>query len=289
MSLVRGQFGIEHFDDGRSNRPIGPFAGWTVVLVLLAAAISLSVNLCRRGRTPTEGGVVAPPASPSTARAADNDAPVNSDADDKIGAIAETEIAARPLKVRNLLLRLDAAMEKGNIEMAVSTIEALRALPGEPVADIDDKLARQLGEFNFIWLFERKNAQWVSEVTVKSGDSASRIAFEHGSTLASLRKLNGGIDLDRLRAGRDKVYVMNHPRFSLVVHALPRVADLQLNGKFFKRYYLSSARSGNAGAYDTPANLRSFLAEKGLWFKLKDRNEIEMLMPRNSRLIVSDL
>lgn len=37
---------------------------------------------------------------------------------------------------------------------------------------------------------------------VARGDTASRIAARHGTTLAALRALNGGVDLDRLRAGQ---------------------------------------------------------------------------------------
>ena len=38
--------------------------------------------------------------------------------------------------------------------------------------------------------------------SVAAGDTGSRIATRHGLTLAELRALNDGIDLDRLRVGQ---------------------------------------------------------------------------------------
>ena len=47
MSLARGIYGIEYNPGRRDEHPLGPF-GWLVILVLLAAAVSLVVTLCRR-------------------------------------------------------------------------------------------------------------------------------------------------------------------------------------------------------------------------------------------------
>jgi hypothetical protein len=195
-------------------------------------------------------------------------------------------LAKRPVKVRNLLMRLEEAERRRDVEMAVSTIEQLRALPGSPAADLDNVLARRLGDLNMKWLFVLKNAQWVKEVTVKRGDSASRIASENGSTLASLSRLNGG-SVDRVIIG-SKLRVMNHPRFNLVVHRRSRTADLQLNGKFFKRYDLSSPVTGADGAYEISGRIRQFWTERGISFSMKDRAELEMLLPKGAAVLVSE-
>ena len=47
MSLAKGIYGIEYDPGRRDEHPLGPF-GWLVILVLLAAAVSLVVTLCRR-------------------------------------------------------------------------------------------------------------------------------------------------------------------------------------------------------------------------------------------------
>lgn len=293
MSLARGIYGIEYNPNRKNDRSFGPVVGWLIALVLLAAVVSLVITICRRpAESVAEEPEEEPPAQTAEVTKAETPAPPTEPPPAPVVRTESVEvpnIVSRPPQVRNLLLRLEEAQKKRDIEMAVSTIEKLRSLPGEPAADIDDKLARELGALNFSWLFDRKNAQWVAEVSVKSGDSASRIAQEHGSTLASLRKLNPTLDLERLRAGRDKVRVMNHPRFNLIVHARTRTADLQLNGKFFKRYDLRSVTEGNAGSYETPANLRNFLAEKGIWFTQTDRAEVEMLLPRRSTILISEL
>ena len=126
---------------------------------------------------------------------------------------------------QNLLLKLEKAEAAHDVELAVATIEQLRALPGEAVADLDNSLARRLGELNIRRLFVGKNRQWVKEVVVRRGDSATRIASENGSTLASLLKLNELPSADRLRIGQ-KLDVMDHPRFTIVVHRAAKYADL---------------------------------------------------------------
>ena len=174
------------------------------------------------------------------------------------------------------------------MELAVSTIEQLRALPGEAVADLDNSLARRLGELNIRRLFVGRNRQWVKEVEVRRGDSATRIAFENGSTLASLLKLNSLPSADRLRVGQ-KLNVMDHPRFTIVVHRVAKYADLTLKGKFFKRYDIIAPVRAEAGNYETPTKLRAFLAEKGIALSPADSAELDMLVPAKSSLLVSDL
>ena len=195
-------------------------------------------------------------------------------------------IAKRPVKVRNLLMRLDEAEKRRDIEMAVSTIEQLRALPGSPAADLDDALARRLGTLNVKRLFELKNAQWVKTVVVKRGDAASRIASENGSTLASLARLNGD-NIDRIAIGR-KLYVMDHPRFNLVIHRRTRTADLSLNGKFFRRYYLDGEATGKPGAYEMTSNPRAVWRSLGVSLKPADRSELETLLPSGAQVLVSE-
>ena len=178
-------------------------------------------------------------------------------------------------------------MEANDVELAVSTIEQLRALPGEAVADLDDKLARQLGELNVRCLFVARNRQWVRQAEVRPGDSATRIARESGSTLASLLKLNALPSADKLRIGQ-KLYVMDHPKFTFVVHRAAKYADLSLKGKFFKRYDLTGPVGAPEGNYETPSRLRSFLNEKGISLSPEDRAELEVLLPDKTPVLVSE-
>ena len=193
----------------------------------------------------------------------------------------------RPVQARNLLMRLEEADKRRDIEMAVSTIEQLRALPGAPVADLDDKLARRLGALNMLRLFTNRYPRWVRSVVVKRGDSASRIAAENGSTLASLSRLNGG-KVDRIVLG-SRVYVMDHPRFALVVHRRTRTADLSLNGKFFKRYDLAGEVRGQEGAYEMSTGARAIWRTIGACFRPDDRAELEMLLPSSARVLISEM
>ena len=85
-----------------------------------------------------------------------------------------------------------------------------------------------------------------------------------------------------------KIRVMNHPRFNLVIHRRSRTADLQLNGKFFKRYDLAAPVTGEVGAYEISSRIRQFWKERGISFSMKDRAELEMLLPRGASVLVSE-
>ena len=67
-----------------------------------------------------------------------------------------------------------------------------------------------------------------------------------------------------------------------------RIADLSLNGKFFKRYYLAAPVAGGEGAYETPDRLRSFLSEKGIALSAPERAELEMLLPAGTSVLISE-
>ena len=303
MALARGKYGVEY--NPRQMEDDSSGLGWVVVAVVVVALVSLAWTLVARFRQSDER----PPASepvpreepakpagpPVTERPAEPPPSVATNAAPKPAVVLPppeermtSAIEKRPVKLRNLLMRLDEAEKRHDVEMAVTTIEAIRSLPGSPAADLDDSLARRLGAFNLARLFVLKNAQWVKEVTVKRGDSASRIAAENGSTIASLAKLNGG-NVDKVVLGR-RLFVMNHPRFNLVIHRRSRTADLSLNGKFFKRYDLVGGVTGKEGAYELPQRMRSFwLNELGVQLKASDRAELEMLLPVGTSVLVSEM
>ena len=288
--LARGKFGIEYNPKPLDDDSGG--LGWIVLAVVAVAAVSLAWTLFSRFRSkPPEDVIIDPPkaavvVTPPKATVSATVAP-------PVAPPVQTNVLPRPIvppgdaggpkrpaKVRHLLMRLEEAEKKSDIEMSVTTIEQLRALPGAPVADLDNKLARRLGELNVKRLFEQRNALWVAKVVVKRGDAASRIASEHGSTLASLKKLNEGVDINRVRIGQT-FYVMNHPRFNLVVHRRARTVDLQLNGKFFKRYDMTEETATKEGAYEW----------RGVNLELKpaDRAELDILLPKSASVLVSEM
>lgn len=276
----RGKYGVEYNPRTADEESRG--LGWVIVVVLVVALVWLTWSLLRRPDAPedAESEIVVErvEATNAVSRIANEPPPP---------PVAErSTLSKRPAKVRNLLLRLEEAEKKRDIEMAVTTIEQLRSLPGSPAADLDDALARRLGALNLKRLYELKSRQWVETVVVKSGDSASRIAAEHGSTLASLAKLNGG-DIDRILVGQ-KLYVMNHPRFRLIVHRRARTADLHLNGKFFRRYDLKVEPVKVSGAYELPESKRAFLANE-FGFAPSDREELEILLPVGTAVLVSEM
>ncbi|MBR7180467.1 MAG: LysM peptidoglycan-binding domain-containing protein [Kiritimatiellae bacterium] len=284
MAFSRGIFGIEY--DPAPERRTPRALGAVMALVAVAAAVSLSCTVYsrfkdgrdekRRAAEEAARSEAAKPPPPETAEKAEK----------------EIRVAApekRPAKVRNLLMRLEEAERRSDLILIVTTIEELRALPGGAVADIDDSLARRLGALNSQWLFEYRNAQWVVRARVKAGDSATRIAREYGSTLASFRRLNPSRDIERLRIG-DEVNVMNRPRFNLVVSGRSRTADLILNGKFFKRYDLAGSSVAKPGAYEVGLSPRAALRSCGVAVTPSgDAEELSSLLPKGSTITVSDM
>lgn len=293
MGFERGRFGIEYNPSPVDDESSG--LGWVVAVIVLAALVLLLTAVIRRLRSegdepppplvPT-AAVVQPTTATAVATAATNAPPrVEPPPPPPLPPGAERN---RPRNAQNLLLKLEKAEAAQDVELAVSTIEQLRALPGEAVADLDNSLARRLGELNIRRLFVGKNRQWVKEVVVRRGDSATRIASENGSTLASLLKLNSLPSADRLRVGQ-KLDVMDHPRFTIVVHRAGKYVDLTLKGKFFKRYDVIAPVRAPEGNYETPAKLRAFFADKGIALSTADSAELDMLVPAKSSLLVSEL
>ena len=288
MSLARGRFGIEY--DPRKLEPESSGFGWVAALVAFAALVSLTLVIVKRvrnGEKLPEGVEIA--AAESATRPAAADVPQKPvETNEAPGAVVrDTEFSRRPTKVKNLLMRLKEAEKSHDVEMAISTIESIRSLPGSLAADLDDALARRLGALNIRRLFDLRCAQWVKTVEIRRGDSASRIAVENGSTLASLARLNGG-NVERIRLGA-KLYVMDHPRFNLVIHRRTRIADLSLNGKFFKRYDLQGEVKAKDGVYEIPERRRGFWDVFGPAFGKADRSELDMLLPAGASMLVSEL
>ena len=288
MAFERGKFGLEY--DLRQKDESSGGLGWVFAAIAFVALVSLAWTLIGRFRSDAEDAVVdiAAAEEPLNVEAPSEDKPPPaSEPEPPARRIDDSDMAKRPVKLRNLLMRLDEAKKRRDVEMEVTTIEQIRALPGSPAADLDDELARRLGKLNMHRLFDLKSAQWVKEVTVKRGDSASRIAYENGSTLASFARLNGG-NVDKVVIGR-KLRVMDHPRFTLVIHRRTRTADLSLNGKFFKRYDIQGEVGGKDGAYEFPQSPRTFWRTLGVEFKAADRSEIELLMPAKASVLVAEL
>ena len=292
MSLCRGRYGVEWNPRQDEKKPSG--LKWVFLVVGLVAMVSFSVTVVRRWRASAAADAESNAGAASAPGTHDAPAPELKPAAPPPPPVVIpeefTEAAKekqRPPRVRTLLARLAEAERRRDVEMAVSTIEQLRALPGEPAADLEGPLAQRLGVLNMRRLFDRKTKLWVKQVEVRRGDSASRIAAEHGSTFASLARLNGG-SVETVRIGQ-KLYVMDHPRFTLVVHRRARTADLLLKDKFFKRYVLAQEPTGKSGAYELPKGASAFWRSLGVAFKAPDRTEIDLLMPVGSSVLVSEM
>lgn len=196
---------------------------------------------------------------------------------------------SRPSDEAALLARLADAERLGNVRIVRDTLEKL--CRRNSMADLEDQFARRLGVLNAESLFAagpKERDGWTTTITVKRGDSANRIAREHGTTLAAVLKLNALKDANRIRTG-DKLRVLEFPRAELVVHAGLRFADLSLNKRFFKRYDVLPPPQPGIGSYPVTREegpMDRFAALK-LKFTPADRDELALLLAPGSRIIVS--
>ncbi len=81
---------------------------------------------------------------------------------------------------------------------------------------------------------------------------------------------------------------MNHPQFRLSVYTKTGIADLYLNGRFFKRYYLQGKVSGANGSYRFAARIRDLLYDNGVKFTKSDLAELELLLPKGANMTIAD-
>ena len=297
---------VVEYDVSRRRNPSGGWRLAVYAVVLAAVSISfVSARGCfkRKSSVKVEGGsrvaaavpvkVPSVPAVPSqvsnaVARSAVKPPPP-SEAVKQASSWAENA-SGRSARERTLLFRLADAERQGRLAIAVDTIEQLRAIPS--MADLDDRLARRLGVLNVRRLFSGEPVPWVAEVAVRRGQSVHRIAKEHGTTVAAVRQLNGLSPAEEPAAGR-KLRVLEFPRAAFVVHKQTRHADLSLNGKLFKRYYVSVKKETQPGAYPiTSASKegpRSRFAALGVKVAPVDMRELDMFLAPGSSLTISEM
>ena len=160
------------------------------------------------------------------------------------------------------------------------------------MADIDDKLARRLGDLNIRRLFSGEPVPWVRETTVRRGQSVHRIAREHGTTVVAVRRLNGLSSSEEPKVGR-RLRVLEFPKAAFVVHKQTKYADLMLNGKLFRRYYVSTKPDTKPGAYPITGKFdegpRSRFSALGIRVAPSDMQELDMFLAPGSSLTVSEM
>lgn len=310
MAFARGKYGVEYNPIGRSGDS-HPFR-WLFTLLAILAAVSLFVARgCRKTipppvvDPPKPRATVAPvPSKPTTAPtpaptpAVPNKRTVRTTSPAPVATTQATAATnwlgtaqTRPAAEAALLARLADAERLGNKRIARDTLEKLRR--SSAMADLDDQFARRLGALNAEILFTPPRGErdgWTVPVVVKRGDSAQRLAREHGTTLAAVLKLNSLKDANRIRIG-DTLRMLEFPRAMLVVHAELRFADISLNGRFFKRYDVTFPKKPSNGSYQVTRNEGPMdrFAALGLKFSQSDREELALLLAPGSRIIVSPM
>lgn len=296
---------VIEYDANRAKDASGGWK-WSVLVVLLLAVVTSFVyaRFVSRDRAPVQVPdapsppavtVAVPPSSVVTNMTNTVEQKTDSPPPRPSAAAKEAEVWAegsstRPARERALLQRLADSERLGKLAIAVDTIEQLRAKPS--MADLDDKLARRLGALNVKRLFSGEPVPWVVETTVRRGQTVHRIAREHGTTVAAVRQLNGLGPHEELEPGR-KIRVLEFPKATLVVHKQTHHADLTLNGRLFKRYYVSTGKSAAPGAYPITSRAeegpRSRFSALGIRVAPNDMRELDMFLAPGSTLTVSEM
>ena len=104
-------------------------------------------------------------------------------------------------------------------------------------------------------------------------------------------KLNPTLKWEKIRPG-DSITVLDYPNAVLVIHKQTGAADLSLREKFFRRYYLSTAKSARCDVYpvgsEAKTTLHARFRELGVRLAAADRAELEMFLAPGSRITVSE-
>lgn len=286
MSLARGKFGIE-FDPLRGDEaPSG--RGLLIFAAVLIVLISFTVTLVKRlGANDEELALERAERAPVTEAA--KAVPASLPAPPLAPAVPpeKAALASRSRTMRNLLMRLTEAERDRDLSRQVETIELLRALPGNPAADIDHLLVKRLGRLNYRWMFGDENSPWTSRLTPRRGNSAERIAKEQGMTLAALLKLNHWRSTDELRPN-ESVRVFNRPNFVLIVHRRSRLAELMLDGKLFKAYELAQVPRVEPGLYQATDDLKQQFTKLDLAFTAPAQSELKLFLLASAPILIAE-
>lgn len=307
----RGKYGIEINVRARKSGP-GPLQLVLTTGLVLVAIAFFSFRGCFRRRevpkpVPPPVSIVRPvsderpqivaPASPEPQQEQPSMPELPPDEVDEVksqpgGSDAVRDLAGknenRPPAVRALLERLEAADQQGNVVLQIDTLERLRQNK-DAVADIDDLLARRLGNLNRKLFLEGKTNPWVVAYTVRTGDTVNQIAREHGATIAAVLMLNGVGDPRRLRPGQ-ALRIPNRLKYKLKVHAASQIADLEVNGKFFRRYDVDVPKDVELGERAVTRNdgegARQLIEKSKVRFSDADLKEVSLMLPPGSSIVI---
>ena len=201
------------------------------------------------------------------------------------------ESSNRSREERVLLERLYQAELAGNMRLAIDSIEQLLKRP--TMSDVGDALSRRLGALNVAYVLSGQPTLWTAEIDLRQNDTPFLVARRHRTTVEAVRRLNNLRETHAFPAAMKKVRVLNFPNASLVVHKRTRVADLTLNGKFFKRYYVSVSADVAAANYPITAKAsegpQSRFKALGIRMSPDDESELRMFLAPGAQLVVSDL
>ena len=286
MSLARGKFGIE-FDPLRGDEaPSG--RGLLIFAAVLIVLISFTVTLVKRlGANDEELALERAERAPVTEAAKAVPASLPAPPLAPAVPLEKAALASRSRTMRNLLMRLTEAERDRDLSRQVETIELLRALPGNPAADIDHLLVKRLGRLNYRWMFGDENSPWTSRLTPRRGNSAERIAKEQGMTLAALLKLNHWRSTGELRPN-ESVRVFNRPNFVLIVHRRSRLAELMLDGKLFKAYELAQVPRVEPGLYQATDDLKQQFTKLDLAFTAPAQSELKLFLLASAPILIAE-
>ena len=291
---------VVEYNAGRREDPSGGWR-WYVFAVLLAAAAASFVyarfiSTERRPVTsqPEERPGAAAVRMAETPRSAASSAEASSASNASIRVtvpeVTVPDAVSRPQRVRALLQLLKDAEKQGNASLAVEAIQKLRTEPS--AADLDDKLARRLGALNIMRLFSGEPVPWVAETVVRRGQSVHRIAREHGTTVAAVRRLNR-LDAREEPASGRRLRVLEFQKAVIIVHKQTKYADLSLNGRFFRRYYVTVRPETPPGAHPITSKPeegpRSRFAQLGIRIAEDDMLELDMFLAPGAMLAIAEM
>ncbi|MGI6494585.1 MAG: L,D-transpeptidase family protein [Kiritimatiellia bacterium] len=140
--------------------------------------------------------------------------------------------------------RLDEAFRLADDDALVEARDALLALLDNPGAAAARKqIEERLGEISIELLTTPRPMPGKVEYAIAAGDQIRSIARKHGMTIELVCKANQLRNPDVIQVG-DRLRLLDNPAFAIVVRKGANDLLLTMDGKFVKRYTVSTGKYG---------------------------------------------
>lgn len=230
-------YGVTMRDASDFGKPKWP---WFIVVIILVAGGScllLRKNADKDGKPADATEEILPPIDVAPASAS------NPSSSTTATAPAPATQPATPVPAETLA-KIDAAFRLADDDKLADARAALLAMLDDPsAAGARARIESRLGEINIELITTPHAMPEKIDYAIAAGDQIRAIARKHGTTRDLVCKSNDIHNPDIIKVG-DRLRILNNVSFAILVNKTTNDLLLTMNGKFFKRYVVSTGKYG---------------------------------------------